>query len=128
MILLSTCASGAVALTSKQSEALVAALECSRVHFIWCMKASDQGHMASDDGVIPNGFKDHVGDGGFIIEGQTKQVFILFISKTTLQTQTKHILRHRAMGVFMTHYGWSARGHISWGTYADVTNECKLVH
>ncbi|KAF5933872.1 hypothetical protein HYC85_030043 [Camellia sinensis] len=40
------CFGSHVALTSKQREALAVALECSRVHFIWCVKASDQGHVA----------------------------------------------------------------------------------
>ncbi|KAF5933899.1 hypothetical protein HYC85_030070 [Camellia sinensis] len=45
------CFGSRVALTSKQREALAAALECSRVHFIWCVKASDQGHAAVLEGI-----------------------------------------------------------------------------
>ncbi|KAL7161098.1 hypothetical protein ACSBR2_041699 [Camellia fascicularis] len=114
------CFGSRVALTSTQREALAAALECSRVHFIWCVKASDQGHVAGDDGIIPNGFEDHVGDRGFIIEGWAPQV---------------EILRHRAVSAFVTHCSWnsvlegiSARVlMLTWPMNADQFSDAKLL-
>ncbi|CAL5442048.1 unnamed protein product [Camellia sinensis] len=114
------CFGSRVALTSKQREALAAALECSRVHFIWCVKASDQGHAAGNDGAIPNEFDDRVGDRSFIIKGWAPQV---------------EILRHRAVGVFVTHCGWNSVLEgisagvlmLTWPMNADQFTDAKLL-
>ncbi|GMQ11068.1 hypothetical protein CsSME_00053836 [Camellia sinensis var. sinensis] len=114
------CFGSRMVLTSKQNEALAATLECSRVHFIWCVKASDQRHVAGDDGAIPNGFKDRVGDRGFIIKGWAPQV---------------EILRRPAVGAFVTHCGWNSVLEgisagvlmLTWTMNADQFTDAKLL-
>ncbi|KAF5933862.1 hypothetical protein HYC85_030033 [Camellia sinensis] len=114
------CFGSRVALTSKQREALATALECSRVHFIWCVTASDQRHMAGYDGAIPNGFEDRVVDRGFIIKGWAPQV---------------ELLRHQAVGAFVTHCGWNsvlegistAVLMLTWPINADQFTDAKLL-
>jgi hypothetical protein len=75
-------------LTSEQLGALAAALECSGVHFIWCLKDSDLENSA-----ISDGFKNRVVGKGFLIKGWAPQVAIL---------------GHRAVGAFVTHCGWNS--------------------
>ncbi|XP_058194869.1 UDP-glycosyltransferase 89B2-like [Rhododendron vialii] len=83
------CFGSRVELTSKQTEALAAALERSEVHFIWCV----QEHVAGRGDSIPEGFGKRVGERGFIVRGWAPQVAIL---------------SHRAVGVFVTHCGWNS--------------------
>ncbi|XP_059638720.1 UDP-glycosyltransferase 89B2-like [Cornus florida] len=81
-------------LTSKQTKALVDAIEHSGVHFIWAVKATDKGRLADDDaGAILDEFEERVGPRGFVIRGWAPQVAIL---------------RHRAVGAFVTHCGWNS--------------------
>ncbi|KAA8542350.1 hypothetical protein F0562_023514 [Nyssa sinensis] len=75
-------------LREQQMSALAAALECSGVHFIWCVKAADQENVA-----IVEGLADRVEGRGFVIKGWAPQVAIL---------------NHRAVGVFVTHCGWNS--------------------
>ena len=109
------CFGSRAVLTSKQLNVLTTALECSGVHFILCARVPD------DQGSILNWFKDRVGDRGLVIKGWAPQVAIL---------------RHRAVGSFLTHCGWNSvlEGLISgvvmltWPMGADqFTNALLLV-
>nr|XP_023892536.1 UDP-glycosyltransferase 89B2-like [Quercus suber]POE60685.1 udp-glycosyltransferase 89b1 [Quercus suber] len=110
------CFGSCAVLTSKQLNVLATTLECSGVHFILCARVLD------DQGSILDGFKDRVGDKGLVIKGWAPQVAIL---------------RHRAVGSFLTHYGWNSvlEGLISgvvmltWPMGADqFTNALLLVN
>ncbi|KAA8541099.1 hypothetical protein F0562_025062 [Nyssa sinensis] len=103
-------------LTNEQMDSLAAALECSGVHFIWCVKATEQGHAS----VILHELQDCVGARGFVIKGWAPQVAIL---------------RHRAIGAFVTHCGWNsvleglAAGvmMLTWPLKADQFANAKLL-
>ncbi|KAA8541098.1 hypothetical protein F0562_025061 [Nyssa sinensis] len=107
-------------LTHEQMDSLAAALECSGVHFIWCAKATDQGHGDQHAGVILNELQDRVGARGFVIRGWAPQVAIL---------------RHRAVGAFVTHCGWNsvlegvAAGvmMLTWPLSSDQFTNAKLL-
>ncbi|XAR63848.1 hypothetical protein NMG60_11023966 [Bertholletia excelsa] len=109
------CFGSRVTLTCKQMEALAAALESSRVHFIWCLKGSDKGNLSHE-----KEFEERVGDTGFIIRGWAPQV---------------SILRHRAVGAFVTHCGWNsvleglAAGvlMLTWPNGSDQFADAKLL-
>ncbi|EEF47699.1 UDP-glucosyltransferase, putative [Ricinus communis] len=74
-------------LTCEQMNELAAGLEKSGVDFILCVR--QQG----DYGILPDGFEDRVAGRGFIIKGWAPQMAIL---------------RHRAIGAFLTHCGWNS--------------------
>ncbi|XP_065879615.1 flavonol 3-O-glucosyltransferase UGT89B1-like [Euphorbia lathyris] len=78
-------------LTCKQMAELVTSLEKSKVSFILCDRQPNDG--SDDVGVVPDGFKDRVGERGYVIKGWAPQVAIL---------------RHRAVGAFLTHCGWNS--------------------
>ncbi|KAK0587857.1 hypothetical protein LWI29_030076 [Acer saccharum] len=80
-------------LTSKQMNALAGALEKTGVNFVWCVRQSNKGHVAGDEGVLSEGFEDRVAGKGYIIKGWAPQVAIL---------------RHKAVGAFLTHCGWNS--------------------
>nr|XP_023915069.1 UDP-glycosyltransferase 89B1-like [Quercus suber] len=109
------CFGSRAVLTSKQLKVLASALECSGVYFILCARVPD------DQDSILDGFRDRVGDRGLVIKGWAPQVAIL---------------RHRAVGSFLTHCGWNSvlEGLISrvvmltWPMGADqFTNALLLV-
>ncbi|XAR63847.1 hypothetical protein NMG60_11023965 [Bertholletia excelsa] len=87
------CFGSRTVLTSKQVEALAAALELSGVNFVWCVKAADDGRVVGDAEFLPDGFEDRVKERGLIIRGWAPQV---------------SILRHRSVGAFVTHCGWNS--------------------
>ncbi|PON36167.1 UDP-glucuronosyl/UDP-glucosyltransferase [Parasponia andersonii] len=95
-------------LTSAQMEVLTAALEQSRVHFIFCAKE------------VSEGLEERVSDRGLVIRGWAPQVAIL---------------SHRAVGSFLTHCGWNsvleglAAGVVllTWPMTADQFTNAKLV-
>ncbi|XP_031287592.1 UDP-glycosyltransferase 89B2-like [Pistacia vera] len=80
-------------LSRKQMEELATAVEKSQVNFIWGVKQPNERHVAGDYGIIPKGYEDRVAGRGYIIKGWAPQV---------------EILRHRAVGVFLTHCGWNS--------------------
>lgn len=90
------CFGSRAVLTSQQTDALAAALECSGVHFIWCVREpQNKGQVPSDDhsSALPKEYEDRVAGKGLIIRGWAPQVAIL---------------RHRAVGAFLTHCGWNS--------------------
>ncbi|KAK8483728.1 hypothetical protein V6N11_009112 [Hibiscus sabdariffa] len=87
------CFGSRIVLTRKQTDELAAGLEESGVNFVWCIREPEARRVSSDDGVIPEGFKDRVSGKGFLIKGWAPQVAIL---------------QHRAVGVFLTHCGWNS--------------------
>ncbi|XP_052179439.1 UDP-glycosyltransferase 89B2-like [Diospyros lotus] len=80
------CFGSRFALPSPQVSALAAALDSSAVSFIWVLKENEVH-------AIPDGFDDRVAGRGFVIKGWAPQV---------------PILRHRAVGAFVTHCGWNS--------------------
>ncbi|XP_022738607.1 UDP-glycosyltransferase 89B1-like [Durio zibethinus] len=80
-------------LTRKQLNELAAGLEESGVNFVWCVREPKDWQVSGDHGVIPEGFEDRVAGKGFIIKGWAPQVAIL---------------RHPAVGAFLTHCGWNS--------------------
>ncbi|KAF2294816.1 hypothetical protein GH714_020222 [Hevea brasiliensis] len=115
------CFGSRTALTCKQMDELAAALDKSGVHFIWCVRQPvEQRRTSSDYGDLPDGFEDRVADRGFIIKGWAPQVAIL---------------RHRAVGAFLTHCGWNsvlegiATGAVmlTWPMSADQFTNAQLL-
>ena len=84
------CFGSRVIPTRKQMNELAIALECSGVQFIFCIC---DGQVGGDYGVVPNGFEDRVAGRGLVIKQWVPQVAIL---------------RHQAVGAFLTHYGWNS--------------------
>ncbi|KAI3686576.1 hypothetical protein L1987_80256 [Smallanthus sonchifolius] len=84
------CFGSQVVLSEMQMSALAGALELSNVGFILCVKESGS---TSGTGSIPGGFENRVGNRGFVVKGWVPQLAIL---------------RHRAVGSFVTHCGWNS--------------------
>lgn len=80
------CFGSRTELSTKQTEALAAALEKSGVNFIWCVRGESSGHITKE-------FEDGVSGRGLIIRGWAPQVAIL---------------RHESVGAFLTHCGWNS--------------------
>ncbi|XP_062159017.1 UDP-glycosyltransferase 89B2-like [Alnus glutinosa] len=114
------CFGSRVVLNSQQMDVLAAALEVSGVQFILCLRVPDGGQAQDDHGVIPDGFEGRVRGRGFVIKGWAPQVTIL---------------RHRAVGAFLTHCGWNsvlegiAAGVVmlTWPMGADQFTNSKLL-
>ncbi|KAJ4960653.1 hypothetical protein NE237_020563 [Protea cynaroides] len=87
------CFGSQAVLANEQMEALAVGLERSGVHFIWCVKEATIGQVAGNYGMVPDGFEDRVVGRGIVIRGWAPQVLIL---------------RHRAVGSFLTHCGWNS--------------------
>ncbi|MQM21296.1 hypothetical protein Taro_054334, partial [Colocasia esculenta] len=83
----------------EQGAAIAAALERSGVSFVWCMKDTSSLEAAGGEGergqmvVVPEGFRERTAGRGVVIEGWAPQVAIL---------------RHAAVGAFVTHCGWNS--------------------
>ncbi|WP_370657013.1 hypothetical protein, partial [Klebsiella pneumoniae] len=74
------------------------ALEKSGVRFIWSVRDPAPIHgldvaVKEHDSVFHGGFEDRVAGRGLIIKGWAPQV---------------SILKHRAVGTFLTHCGWNS--------------------
>lgn len=101
-------------LSDKQVSVLASALETSRVHFIWVLKNDDLQFLST------NSFEDHIKGRGTLIKGWAPQV---------------EILRHRAVGAFVTHCGWNSVVEglsagvllLTWPLGADQFNNAKLL-
>ncbi|GLU13290.1 hypothetical protein SLE2022_299320 [Rubroshorea leprosula] len=114
------CFGSRYVLTREQMDALAAALEKSGVHFVWCVRYPGGGPTSSDDGVIPDGFEDRVAGRGFLVKGWAPQVAIL---------------RHRAVGAFLTHCGWNSTLEgisagvvmLTWPMGADQFSDARLL-
>lgn len=88
------CFGSQAVLTNKQMKELTLGLEKSGVKFILCVKGKTKGHVDDEDyGDIPPGFEDRVAERGLVIKGWAPQVLIL---------------RHKAIGAFLTHCGWNS--------------------
>lgn len=114
------CFGSRATLTSQQMSVLAAALEGSGVHFIWSVREPDGEDVSSGQGVIPVGFEGRVVGRGFMIKGWAPQV---------------EILRHRAVGAFLTHCGWNSLLEglsagvvlLTWPTGADQFANANLL-
>ncbi|XAR48735.1 hypothetical protein NMG60_11031649 [Bertholletia excelsa] len=82
----SICFGSRCTITTNQAVALAAAIERSRVNFIWVVKEKEMI-------TFPDGFESHVEGKGFILRGWAPQVAIL---------------SHRAVGAFVSHCGWNS--------------------
>ncbi|KAK4350383.1 hypothetical protein RND71_029696 [Anisodus tanguticus] len=87
------CFGSQAVLTNKQMEELAIALEKSGVKFIWSAKGATKGHVSNDYGAIPSWFEEKVAGRGLVVRDWAPQVLIL---------------KHRAVGAFLTHCGWNS--------------------
>ncbi|GER37103.1 UDP-glycosyltransferase 1 [Striga asiatica] len=89
------CFGSQAVLTNDQMRELTRGLEKSGVKFILSVKSPTRGHAngGEDLGSIPSGFEARTAGRGMLIKGWAPQVTIL---------------RHRAVGVFLTHCGWNS--------------------
>ncbi|THG23821.1 UDP-glycosyltransferase 89B2-like [Camellia sinensis] len=87
------CFGSQAVLNNNQMEEIASGLEKSGAKFLWCVKEAPKGHVEGDYGVIPLGFEDRVIGRGLIVKDWAPQVMIL---------------RHRAIGSFLTHCGWNS--------------------
>ncbi|KAF4360148.1 hypothetical protein F8388_000017 [Cannabis sativa] len=87
------CFGSQVVLRNDQMEELAKGLERSGVHFVWSVKVPTGSQVDGDYGKVPIGFENRVGERGLVIKGWAPQV---------------SILRHRAVGAFLTHCGWNS--------------------
>lgn len=83
------CFGSQTILSKNQTEQIASALDKSGVYFIWSVKEN----VKDDEGGIPFEFEDRTADRGLVIRGWAPQVLIL---------------RHRAVGVFLSHCGWNS--------------------
>ncbi|GMH17512.1 hypothetical protein Nepgr_019353 [Nepenthes gracilis] len=90
------CFGSQALLTNQQMEAIARGLEKSGSHFIWSVKQPATGHAngaIERYGTVPQGFDARVAGRGLVVTGWVPQVLIL---------------RHRAVGAFLTHCGWNS--------------------
>ncbi|KAI3416874.1 RING-type domain-containing protein [Psidium guajava] len=87
------CFGSRTALKNDQMAALATALEMSQVNFIWCVRTTAEGQALSGHGLVPDGFESRTAGRGLVIREWAPQV---------------GILRHRAVGGFLTHCGWNS--------------------
>ncbi|KAL7600091.1 hypothetical protein Lser_V15G21710 [Lactuca serriola] len=107
------CFGSQTTLSEKQMGALIGALELSNINFILCAKGSKSGS-------IPSGFEDRVSGRGLIVKGWAPQLAIL---------------RHRAVGSFVSHCGWNSTLEgvaagvmmLTWPVGADQYVDAKLL-
>ncbi|KAK7281794.1 hypothetical protein RIF29_10074 [Crotalaria pallida] len=83
------CFGSQTVLSNDQTVAIASGLEKSGVHFIWCMKGIEDNERDS----CLSGLEDRTAGRGLVIKGWAPQVMIL---------------RHKAVGAFLTHCGWNS--------------------
>ncbi|XP_057479653.1 UDP-glycosyltransferase 89B2-like isoform X3 [Actinidia eriantha] len=81
------CFGSQAMLSDDQMEQIASGLEKSGARFLWCVKE------ASGYGVVPPGFEERTVGRGLVLKDWAPQVTIL---------------RHRAVGAFLTHCGWNS--------------------
>ncbi|XP_055802572.1 flavonol 3-O-glucosyltransferase UGT89B1-like [Solanum dulcamara] len=82
-------------LTRQQTAALATSLERSGVNFVWCLriqKVMDDNEEEEDDPITKE-YENRIANRGLIIKGWAPQLAIL---------------KHRAVGIFLTHCGWNS--------------------
>ncbi|KAF9674200.1 hypothetical protein SADUNF_Sadunf10G0102900 [Salix dunnii] len=87
------CFGSQMLLSKKQMEALADGLEKSMVRFIWVAKTGTAQQVEDGYGAVPDGFDERSAGRGLVIRGWAPQV---------------KILRHRAVGGFLSHCGWNS--------------------
>ncbi|KAE9445446.1 hypothetical protein C3L33_22656, partial [Rhododendron williamsianum] len=88
------CFGSQVVLRNNQMEQIADGLEKSGAKFLWCIKEAPKGSAKGGDyGVIPSGFDDRIAGRGLVVREWAPKVMIL---------------RHRAVGAFLTHCGWNS--------------------
>lgn len=99
------CFGSQAQMTNQQMDALALGLERSGAKFIWSVKEPVVVDNRDTDrgGSVPEGFESRVAGRGLVVRGWTPQVLIL---------------RHRAVGAFLTHCGWNS---VLEGLVAGVT-------
>ncbi|KFK41826.1 hypothetical protein AALP_AA2G176500 [Arabis alpina] len=110
------CFGSQAVLTKDQTLALASGLEKSRVHFVWALKDP----VEEDLRIFFDGFEDSVSGRGLVIRGWAPQV---------------DVLRHRAVGAFLTHCGWNSVIEavvagvlmLTWPMRADQYTDAALV-
>ncbi|KAL4566440.1 hypothetical protein LXL04_030555 [Taraxacum kok-saghyz] len=106
------CFGSQTTLTEKQMSALTCALELTNVNFILCAKGINSAFL--------DGFEDQVNGRGFVVKGWAPQLVIL---------------RHRAVGSFVSHCGWNSTLEgvaagvmmLTWPMGADQYVDVKLL-
>ncbi|KAF3437998.1 hypothetical protein FNV43_RR20754 [Rhamnella rubrinervis] len=114
------CFGSRTILTRSQMEVLSDSLEQSGVQFILSVRGPNERQAGNDHGEIQDGFGDRVADRGLVIKGWAPQVAIL---------------RHRAVGAFLTHCGWNSLIEgltagtvmLTWPMRADQFTNAKLL-
>ncbi|XP_023642898.1 UDP-glycosyltransferase 89B1 [Capsella rubella] len=112
------CFGSQAVLTKEQTLAIASGLEKSGVHFVWAVK--EPVEKDSPRGNILDGFDDRVAGRGLVIRGWAPQVAVL---------------RHRAVGAFLTHCGWNSVMEavvagvlmLTWPMRADQYTDASLV-
>ncbi|KAG5237036.1 glucosyltransferase family protein [Salix suchowensis] len=107
-------------LNKKQMKALADGLEKSMVRFIWVVKTGTAQQVEDGYGAVPDGFDERLAGRGLVIRGWAPQV---------------NILRHRAVGGFLSHCGWNSilEGIVAgamilaWPMEADQFIDARLV-
>lgn len=117
------CFGSLTILTKDQTDAIARGLLKSGVHFIWSIKEGVRKNNENDKEAncgVPLGFEDAVVGRGLVIKGWAPQVLIL---------------RHRAVGAFLSHCGWNSVlesvvagvSLIAWPMTADQFVDATLV-
>ncbi|KAF5730221.1 hypothetical protein HS088_TW20G00593 [Tripterygium wilfordii] len=116
------CFGSVVTLTVKQMREVASSLELSRVPFVWCVRNPSNNEQVTDDyNTILKGLEERVEKGrGFVIKGWAPQLAIL---------------RHKAVGAFLTNCGWNSALEglmtgvllLTWPMFADQYTNAELV-
>ncbi|XP_030549188.2 UDP-glycosyltransferase 89A2-like [Rhodamnia argentea] len=80
-------------MTKEQMEALASGLERSGARFVWVVKTPTAEQAEEGYGAVPDGFEALLAGRGKVVTGWAPQV---------------PILRHRAVGGFLSHCGWNS--------------------